>query len=596
MGFLLESEWLLCCVAVMTIVSQVFYLQAGGSYRRMLMIRGQHLIGKVLGSCVLEKLLGYGGSSAVFLAHQRDPERKVAVKVFLPRTSMDIQMQRDFYRRFLREAESASRLDHPNILPIYSYGEQDGLPYIIMPYMSGGTLSEYMAKRGPLSLQEAQWYLKQIAAALDYAHEHGCVHCDVKPANILLDSDGHVMLSDFGIAHVVQSNDGSTQPLTKSPEALMGTPDYISPEQALGQPLDGRSDIYSLGITLFYLLVKQLPFKADSTIALALLHIHETPPSLALIRADITPEIDRVVQKALAKGPEDRFQTAGEFSTSFAYAVERTETMSPVLTSGKRITPTVGTGRGNSDSPPLPRVRVKSVKIGSSRFPRLVGLWLIILVLVTFGVFRESVLATITTYFTQSGFKTPTVVPSVTDNALQNLLVNRDLWPSSDTYFYIQQQYHIKNASKCCVALALYANHTFNDFRLTVSMQEIQGSHNSADYYGIIFRASADQSRYYVFEVDTTEGGQYVFWRYDGPQWRTIKAGPAPSLLLASGRSNTITVEAHGNIFTFLINGKPVDKAMIDSLQPALTSGEIGLYVEEQAEVAFSDLHVEVLK
>src|SRR5689334_3785313 len=99
MGFLLESEWLLCCVAVMTIVSQVFYLQAGGSYRRMLMIRGQHLIGKVLGSCVLEKLLGYGGSSAVFLAHQRDPERKVAVKVFLPRTSMDIQMQRDFYRR-----------------------------------------------------------------------------------------------------------------------------------------------------------------------------------------------------------------------------------------------------------------------------------------------------------------------------------------------------------------------------------------------------------------------------------------------------------------------------------------------------------------
>src|SRR5438270_6046559 len=178
--------------------------------------RGQHLIGKVLGSCVIERLLGYGGTSAVFLAQQHTPEQKVAIKVFLPRSNLNAQMQKDYYSRFLLEAEAASKLDHPNILPIYSYGEQDGLPYIVMPYMPGGTLSEYMAKRGPLSLPEAQWYLKQIAAALDYAHTHGCVHCDVKPANILLDSDGHVMLSDFVIAHVVQSYDSSTQPLTKS--------------------------------------------------------------------------------------------------------------------------------------------------------------------------------------------------------------------------------------------------------------------------------------------------------------------------------------------------------------------------------------------
>ncbi len=558
------------------------------------MIRGQHLIGKVLGSCVLERLLGYGGSSAVFLAHQHNPERKVAVKVFLPRTSMDIQLQRDFYRRFLREAEAASKLDHPNILPIYSYGEQDGLPYIVMPYMPGGTLSEYMAKRGPLSLQEAQWYLKQIAAALDYAHAHGCVHCDVKPANILLDSDGHVMLSDFGIAHVMQSSDGPTQPLTKSPEALMGTPDYISPEQALGQTLDGRSDIYSLGITLFYLLVKQLPFKADSTIALALLHIHEPPPSLALIRADITPEIDLVVQKSLAKEPDDRFQTAGEFSATFTQAVERAEMADPLPASEKRLTPNGGGGPGSNDVPSLPRVHVKPMKHArSSRLPRLVGLCFVILVLLSVGAFGASVLAP---HITPGSFKTPTPVPSSTSRAIENLLINRDLWPSNDTYFYTQQQYHIRNASKCCVALALYANHTFRNFRLTVTMQEVQGSHDTADYYGIIFRASSDQSRYYVFEVDTNDGGQYVFWRYDGPQWRTIKAGTAPSLLTAAGKSNTITLEARGNTFTFFINGKPVDKTMVDPLQPPLASGEIGLYVEEQAEVAFSDLHVEVLK
>ncbi|MBO0793045.1 MAG: serine/threonine protein kinase, partial [Ktedonobacteraceae bacterium] len=266
------------------------------------MTKGQHLIGKIVGSCVLEKLLGYGGSSAVFLAQQQNPVRKVAIKVFLPRVPMDIRMQRDFYTRFLREAEAASKLDHPNILPIYSYGEQEGIPYIVMPYMEGGTLADYMSRRGPLSPKEAQWYLEQIASALDYAHGRGFVHCDVKAANMLLDRQGHIMLSDFGIAcfappaHALKSSEQKEQEAV-----MMGTPDYISPEQALGKPLDGRSDIYSLGVLLFYLLSKRLPFKAESTIALALMHVHERPPSLLSLRGDLRPDIDAVVQRALAK-------------------------------------------------------------------------------------------------------------------------------------------------------------------------------------------------------------------------------------------------------------------------------------------------------
>src|SRR5215831_10576217 len=148
--------------------------------------RGQHLIGQEIGHCILENLIGYGGSSAVFLAHNRSTNEQVAVKVFLPRSTMDKQAQHNFYRRFLREAQAASELDHPNILSIYAYGEHNGLPYIVMPYMAGGTLSEYIAKHGPLPLSEAKQYLEQISAALDYAHEHGRVHCDVKPANILL--------------------------------------------------------------------------------------------------------------------------------------------------------------------------------------------------------------------------------------------------------------------------------------------------------------------------------------------------------------------------------------------------------------------------
>src|SRR6266487_7129321 len=194
--------------------------------------RGQQLIGQEIGSCILEKQLGHGGSSAVFLAQSRLSDEKVAVKVFLPRSTMDKQTQKNFYRRFLREAQAASELDHPNILSIYAYGEHNGLPYIVMPYMPGGTLSEYIAKHGSLSLREAQQYLAQISSALDYAHEHGRVHCDVKPANILLDNQGHVVLSDFGIVRSMQPDTESTLQSIKSSEILMGTPDYISPEQA----------------------------------------------------------------------------------------------------------------------------------------------------------------------------------------------------------------------------------------------------------------------------------------------------------------------------------------------------------------------------
>ncbi|MEO9059242.1 MAG: serine/threonine-protein kinase, partial [Ktedonobacteraceae bacterium] len=178
----------------------------------MSMTRGQQLIGKEIGSCLLEKMLGYGGSSAVFLAQQRGVEQKVAIKVFLPRSTMNLQMRKDFYTRFLREAEAVSNLDHANILPIHSYGEQDGLPYIIMPYMPGGTLREYIRSHGCLSLTEAQWFLEQMAAALDYAHEHGCVHCDVKPANILLDGAGNVQLSDFGIVHMMPAEADPAHP------------------------------------------------------------------------------------------------------------------------------------------------------------------------------------------------------------------------------------------------------------------------------------------------------------------------------------------------------------------------------------------------
>ncbi|HLG62825.1 MAG TPA: protein kinase [Ktedonosporobacter sp.] len=568
--------------------------------------RGQHLIGKVLGSCVLEKLLGYGGSSAVFLAQQRQPERKVAVKVFLPRAAMDARMQREFYRRFLREADAASKLDHPSILPIYSYGEQDGLPYIVMPYMPGGTLGEYMAQRGPLSLEEVQWYLEQVAAALDYAHEHGCVHCDVKPANMLLDDEGHLMLSDFGIARVTQTGESDRPAGVKSSEALVGTPDYISPEQALGRPLDGRSDVYSLGITLFYLLAKQFPFKADSTLALALLHVHEPPPSLALLRADVTPAIDRVIHKALAKEPEGRFQTASAFIKAFAEAVAAARQEATATNYDGQAKVLASLPRDLSEAqrvfmPYKPVIKVKPVaiyKADSARIMRFAGIALLLLLLVGTTSFAvRAIVAQILDGRAGATAGAQTSIVTGINSPEVDQLSNRTNWPLSSTFFYDspQNHYHILNKSEKNVALAFYTDHQYSNFRLNITIQEVRNATDGAGYYGVVFRSAADQTHYYLFEVSREMGGQYAFWLYDG-QWKSIATGPAPMLQANPGKSNTLTIEANKNIFTFQINGQPVHAPITDTSSAPLTTGQIGLYVEDDgAEVAFWHLFIDPL-
>jgi serine/threonine protein kinase len=539
--------------------------------------RGHHLIGKVLGSCFIEKLLGYGGSSAVFLAQETTTGEQVAIKVFLPHSYMNAQMQKDFYSRFLREAEAVSKLDHPNILPIYAYGEQDGLPYIIMPYMEGGTLSECIGRQGCLSLDDACWYLEQIASALDYAHqEYGYVHCDVKPANILLDGEGNAMLTDFGIIHMMhpESTTGSSQ--HKPPQMLMGTPVYISPEQALGQPLDGRSDIYSLGITLFYLLTGRLPFEADSTIAVALLQIHEAPPALGQLRADISPAIDNVVQKALAKRPEERFQTAGEFSEAFtqAVALQSTSNSSQAVLAAK------------------PVVRVKPASQRSFSFPRAITAIILLLILTTGAAIAGGL---ISSHFANSAPKVPLHVQiTVPAHALGDDLADNQDWPTGGTFFFSGDQYHIQNKFPRNVALALYADHEYTNFRLAVTMSEIHGSGDGADYYGVAFRGAVDQSRYYLFEVTAWAAGQYQFLRYDGDgHWDILAIGNAPSLVTNLGKSNTITVIAKGNIFSFLINGTSAGSPVTDASKLALSTGEVGLSVEEQGtEIVFSLLHI----
>ncbi len=557
--------------------------------------RGQHLIGKEIGDCLLEKLIGYGGTSAVFLAQPRTSEQKVAVKVFLPRSTMDVQMQKNFYRRFLREAQAASELDHPHILSIYSYGEHESLPYIVMPYIPGGTLSDYVRKHGPLSLRMAQSYISQIAEALDYAHKRGCVHCDVKPANILIDHDGQVVLSDFGIVRLMDSVSLTAQQSLKSPETLMGTPDYISPEQALGEPLDGRSDIYSLAVTLFFLLAGSPPFKAESSIAMALLHVHEAPPLLGLLRADVTPQIDEVIRKALAKWPDDRYQSAGAFSSAFADAVADADNIDQVVYTNRRAEKQAR-GNGDWDEEALkPRVQIKLLLKRPLRLTRTAMLFLMLSIALMGSITIAFVLGDVA--------KAPAPVPTPPSHipACQGDLLagNPGAWPTSSTYFFSSCRYHIQNKSPNSVAIALYGNsdNQFSNFRLTVTISEITSPQDGPDYYGIIFRVTPNQSRYYVFEITASGGGQYDFLRKDGIRYSLpLQDGSAPKLKTAMGQSNTITVEARGDTFTFFINGLQLGPPVTDTSASALMSGGVGLIVEDKnAEVAFSGLKISKL-
>jgi serine/threonine protein kinase len=508
---------------------------------------------------VLEKLLGYGGSSAVFLAQQINPARKVAVKVFLPRTPMDIHMQREFYTRFLHEAEAASHLEHPNILPIYSYGEQEGIPYIIMPYMEGGTLSKYIAKRGPLALDEVQYYLEQTASALDFAHQQGFVHCDVKPANMLLDTYGHAMLSDFGIACMADTRLEDNE--SKSSVAVMGTPDYISPEQALGKPLDRRSDIYSLGVMLFYLLTGKLPFKAESTIALALMHIHEKPPSLLTLRNDLPAEVDNVVQRALKKSPAARFPSAGELSDAFANALAPATQELPVQV----------------------RLSLTDTRYTKAlRRPKFVALLSGIAVIAI--LFASGTLA-----WLWQGSK-PGLSSSISNsinNPQVDLLTQRANWPTSSTFFYDAQSYHILNRSAEHVAMALYDGQHFHNLRLHVNMAPVKQTGQA--YYGVVLRCAPDQSSYYLFEVSAT---QYVFLRYERSQVYYLASGRIPN---ASDKEQDLQIEAHDSTFSYQINSQKFDP-VVDKQAPVRNEGQIGLYVEDQGmEVAFSHLYINEL-
>ncbi len=259
---------------------------------------------KELGEFRLLRRIGGGGMAEVWLAEQKSLKRQVAVKVMRP----DIQADETCRRRFEQEAHAAAGLNHPNIVQVYAIGESDGISYIAQEYVAGMNMRDYISKKGPPTFEITLHLLKQIAGALQAAAEAGIVHRDIKPENILLTKKGIAKIVDFGLATLMQGGDLR---LTQA-GMTMGTPLYMSPEQVQGQKVDHRSDLYSLGVTTFHLLAGHPPFRGETAFAVAYHQVNSQPPSLSELRRDLPTSICRIVQRMMAKQPDDRFQSAAE--------------------------------------------------------------------------------------------------------------------------------------------------------------------------------------------------------------------------------------------------------------------------------------------
>ncbi|HVL97868.1 MAG TPA: Stk1 family PASTA domain-containing Ser/Thr kinase [Egibacteraceae bacterium] len=262
------------------------------------------------GRYLLRGLLGQGGMADVELAHDEILDRQVAVKILHNRYTDDPS----FVDRFRREARASASMSHPNVVGVYDTGEDDGRPYIVMEYVAGQSLRDVL-RRKRLTPERAAEIARDAARALHYAHERGLVHRDVKPGNIMVSEEGQVKVTDFGIARAM-----SAETVTQT-AAVLGTAAYIAPEQAQGERVDRRTDVYALGCVLYEMLTGRQPFSGDSAVTLAYKHVSEPPVPPSELRAEISPELEAVVLKAMAKRPDDRYQTADEMAEDLERAV-----------------------------------------------------------------------------------------------------------------------------------------------------------------------------------------------------------------------------------------------------------------------------------
>lgn len=548
----------------------------------------QELIGKQLGLYQIISKVGAGGMTVVYKAYQANLDRYVALKVLSPQY-ID---QPIILERFIQEVQIVTRLEHPHILPTYDYGQEDSYFYIVMRLIESGSLYDRFHGQ-PFALSELRKVISQIGDALDYAHSQGIVHRDIKMKNILMDGRDNALLTDFGIAKVLQRDANLTQV-----GRTLGTPTYMAPEQIQGDPVDGRTDIYALGVLLYQLATGRFPYLADSSPEITMMHLYNPVPSARAANPKLPEALDKVIATAMAKSPNDRFATAGEmvravqdatFSTLSDEELNATlpslpvRSAAPTETTEKTIHLPITQITELSRPADLP---VSKANPAMSRPPqRRRNLPLIIggAILVFLFAITGLGLYLVPQFMGQASSAPPAVAtsPAGTNIVWEELIDQPELIDVDEA-----------NESSGVVFEDIYQN-----FVLQAEMTQLEGSAESS--YGVTLRENEQGDSYYIFEIS-----QDGFWGFYKVSNCPEEALECDVVLIRAGESNAIRqegpqalqVEAIGPDFTFYLNDEKIEGVA----DPAFTKGYTGLIVtageEGGAEVRFERLKIGVIK
>ncbi|GIW05793.1 MAG: hypothetical protein KatS3mg060_0598 [Dehalococcoidia bacterium] len=522
------------------------------------------LIGQTLGQYQIVELLGKGGMATVYRALQPALGRSVAVKVLPPVLAAD----ETFVARFRREAMVVAGLAHPNILPVYDFGAFNGYLAIVMMYVLGGTLRMRLGE--PMPVSTAVRIVGQVADALSYAHERGIIHRDVKPTNILMARPDWALLADFGIAQLA---DHRTLTLTGG---KVGTPQYMSPEQAAGDPVDARSDIYSLGIVLYEMLSGRVPFTAPTTLATLQQQINAPLPPITTYRRDLPPGLIEVLSRALAKSPAARFSTAAEFHGALEAALEPAPLEPTIVAPPDRrspLTPPYHIASAAPIAPPGPppepprKSRWLPIALGGA-----VGG---VLLLVVCGGLALAGATGLLSGLVAAPTATPAAGPTSTPSPIPpgGVIYQADFRNSARGDWALGDGAEAAIEDGRLFVTSIQANKAFRvwperaplveDFILEAEITKLTGPNNYG--YGVTFRDNG-QGSYFFFSITGNGSFKLEKWNADPGEWVTyVDWTTSNAINLADNNPNVLRVIATGQQIKLMINDRPVATAVDDA-------------------------------
>jgi len=550
------------------------------------------LIGKVIGQYQIVEQIGKGGMATVYKAYQPAIDRHVAVKILPGEFANDP----NFVKRFAHEAKAIAALEHPHILPVHDFGFEDKLNYMVVRYVKGGTLSDLMGK--PMPYERVVQIISNMARALDYAHRRGVVHRDIKPSNILVDEHGEVLLTDFGIAKLIE--DSSSTQLTAT-GSVLGTPAYMAPEQAQGQKIDGRTDIYSLGVVLYELLTGRPPYEAETPYAVVFKHVNEPLPLPRSINPDIPEPLEQVVLKAMAKEPEQRFETAGQMAQALQEALKTVDTTQATAASQPLTIPHApqATGAGSPPATPLKET-------SKSNKPLIIGAVVVILLLCLAGggVALLFLLASGEGETPQAGVSSAVNIEAESqaerslaaeadtaqnEEPVADDVLFEDRFDSNENDWFVGQdsdEYGYFEANIADGLYQIYLNSStkegnfgwvepfgqeLENFEMVVAFEYVEAS--TSDYtYGVAFRTNL-QGDAYMFQIDN-DGYMISLTQANGNF--TMLQDYTPSAAINPNGPNEVIIVADDSALDFFINGTEVAN-LTDS---TLAEGSIGIIVD----------------